>query len=102
MDIPRTGDRATDEHGMKKASFIAETDIRGAVKWVCRFGPDDRIADSVRLWRLDPGDLVDTDLHGASKAAAGPTAVRATESRARSWKASSKSASFRRSVSLVC
>jgi hypothetical protein len=54
---------------MEKVRFIAETDIHGAVQWVWRFGPEDRIAHPVRLSRHDPAELAEADFHGASEAA---------------------------------
>jgi len=50
---------------MMRTVLIAETDECGAVAWVWRSAPNDRIARPVWQGKLNIDDLDNTELHGA-------------------------------------
>jgi hypothetical protein len=52
---------------MARTVFVAETDDHGAVAWVWRFGPSDRIAHPVARGTRNIGDPEDCEFHGASQ-----------------------------------
>ena len=54
---------------MTRTVLIVETDVNGAVAWVWRFGPHDRIAHPLDETSACLDDLGDFDVSGASKEA---------------------------------
>jgi hypothetical protein len=54
---------------MTRTVLIAETDVNGAIAWVWRFGPHDRIAHPLDETSACLDALADFDVSGASKEA---------------------------------
>ena len=50
---------------MTRTVLIAETDEHGAVAWVWRFGPSDRVPYPVAAGTMNISELEDTEFHGA-------------------------------------
>ena len=58
-----------DQASMQNVRYIAETDGKGSVAWVWRFGQDDRTARPLVPARLGLADLDGASFHGASEQA---------------------------------